>query len=348
MFDLTTIQKNKFKIAAGIFLVLVLIFINLAILGKIQSKSKKTSEQPQSPKIPTIYQNPAQKQPKRFDFSTLNQIAYPQNLPVYTAQKNQIDLSKAQAIAAKFSFTGEPSKVINSTADGTQFSWFDKNRILAISQTTIRFDDQTQNSSNSLAEEDLKNKASDFINSLPLIGSGLVLNDKKTAYYAYSNSKLISASSFADSQYVQFSFDRNLSNNPIYNSALNPSYLTISIKKDGNINQLYTKIFSDFTANGQYPLKTLDEAKKEIENGQGKIVNTFMPDKNGQALQLYQLQPNDISIAKFNNVALAYFLPVSTSENIVPIFVFTGDFLTYSNQTGKIVLYLPAIQTSQP
>lgn len=307
------------------------------------------------PKIlppPAIPKNPLQKPPGRYDLSNVKAVPLPTSLPAYSIETTNLDLSAAQNIASSFSFNGKPTRVINNTTDGTQFEWQDKTKLLSISQTTIRFEDTSiptneATTSASLTESDLQKKAIDIARSVLKQESGLVLNNSKTAYLVHKNKLLESASTFSDAQIVQFSFDKNLSSYPLYSANINPSYAIITVSKDGQLAQFYSRLIRATPKGNTYQIKTLPEAEAAVENGMGIIVNTYIPDKNGLALNLYSVGPQEITLARITNVSLAYFMPSNPQNDIQPIFVFSGDFST-NNQKGKIVIYLPAIQSSQP
>ncbi len=338
---------GKIKSSVVTFLVvIVLLLLSAIIYLKFNSKNTQISVLP-TPKPPAISQNPSQKQPDKFDFSNIETVAAPTVLSVYTANKYQIDLNTAVNIAQKFGYKTNPANTISNTTDGTQFTWADKDKVLSISQTTIRFKDATLTKIiNNLSAENLQNTATDFVKSIPQIGQDVSLDSHKTAYFSVNGALTSSASSFADAQIVEFTYDKKLSGYPIFTSSINPSAIIIQLRKDGSIAQFQARIFNGFTDRDQYPILTLREAVENVKNNKGVIVNTYMPDKNGQALDLFRVKTEDIKLAKMAKISLAYYLPTKLDNEIQPIYIFEGNFTTSNNESGKIVIYLPALKNA--
>lgn len=346
MADLTTtIHYIKRLAVILIFLSLVGILLVTIFYQYREKPPQSPSAKPISP--PIINQDPSQKQPQFFDFAKAQIATIPENLPVFSAEKYNLTDQLTQNLAASFGFTTPPSNVDENTVDGKQYNWIQNDLSSAVSQTRLRFEKSksTQPQAN-LPQNQLQEVASDFIQKIPLIAKDQVLNWQKTKYLNLANGRLVSASSFEESQIIEFVYDKNINDLPLVGRSPNTGYSVLRIKKNGEIIYLSSLIFNRFIELDSYKLKSLQQAIAQVKSGQGKIVRTAVLDENGQALELFRTQPVEINSITFTNISLAYFLVDDPNETIQPIFVFKGKFQKEPNQDGEVVIYLPAIDNS--
>lgn len=345
MTNLSNIHK-KIKLYAIIITILSICSV-LLIIKLLQSnteKSQQTTNQPPNP--PTIPKNPAQKQPNKYDFSVIKEIDAPAILPVYKIDKRSMNLSDATIIAQKFGFLGNPAKTIANTTDGTLFTWVNGKKIFSISDTTISYNDTTPTKLGAgLTEDNLQNIAAEIAKRNIEIGHDITLDTLKTAYFIEDGEKLSSVGTFVDSRIIQLTYDKKISEYPIYSYSDNPSAIIVQLRKDGSLIRYREKFYRGFKTQGQFPILSPQEAIEEVKNNKGTIVNTSIPDKFGQALNLYQLRAEDIKIAKFTKISLAYYLAIGSNSEAQPVYIFDGEFTNLNNEAGKIVIYLPAIKT---
>jgi hypothetical protein len=114
---------------------------------------------------------------------------------------------------------------------------------------------------------------------------------------------------------------------PIYYESTERTNQSFLVKAGGGRQQLqfvngnYKNYIIDTTTHSTYPLKTSEQAFEDLQNGNAYILSTN-PDSK-------------IIIAE---VKLGYFIPESSPEYIMPIFIFTGkDFVAYVHGLSKSI-----------
>ena len=201
------------------------------------------------------------------------------------------------------------------------------------------------NSSNStipLNQDQLTQAARDFIARISISPKDLQSNLKKTSYLKKTPSQFTSAPSFDLADVVELHFETIIEGLPLIPNNPNSSTTIVRIAKNGDIASLNLRLYKDLTKDQVFDLKDFDQAKNEVSLGKGKIVQTYLLDENGQALELFSVLPTEIKNLQIKDVYLAYFLPDKDTQ-IQPVFVFEGTFKK-GNQNGKAWLYLPAIK----
>ena len=347
MADLTHTSQTIKKIGP-----LLLIFSIIALLiGIIVYRLTKGPEiKPPAPiSPPIINQNPDQQQPRQFDFSDAQTEHIPEMLPIYSISPYSITETTATTLASNLGFQGNPSPIKENTLDGSEFNWTLDSSRLTISQTNIEYrnlNDQSQNQANTtdLTLDQLQEQTNIFIGKIGILGGDLKL--QKTEFPIISEGLRTTAKSFEQAQIIEFSYTKGLPDLPLVDNSPASGFTTVRITKKGKVIYLSSRFFDKFSEASTYKLKAAEEAKKEVQNGQGKIIQALLLNESEQPVISYEHAIN-IEKAYIKRVSLAYFLPNDIKDTVQPIFVFEGSFKTNKNENGKVVIYLPAIKQTK-
>ena len=297
---------------------------------------------------PLINQNPSQKQPAGFDFSTFQIPEIPKELPIFNAKPYSMTDSTAKAFASNMGFTEEPFLVEENTTDGTQYDWQKGQETLILSQSRLIYQNNSLETDQDLSLDTLKQITFSFIQKASVIGEVTQQDSSKTKFLSISGGeRLKSRVSLQDAQFAEFAFDKQLSGVTIVGEVPSTPYALTRIKKDGEVAYLASRFFENFTQGETYQIKSSKEVIEEIKSGKGKVVQTQILDENGQALELFRNQPENIELATITKLNLAYFLPDDPTQPIQPIFVFEGTFQSAKGENGKVIIYLPAIKQTK-
>jgi len=285
-----------------------------------------------------------QKPPSFIDLTQVPKKQFPKTLPVYSLTKySELSQDEAQQVAGALGFADPPFLIDKNTSEGVQYNWQIGDVSLTISPLSIRY--KNLNSSNStipLNQDQLTQAARDFIARISISPKDLQSNLKKTSYLKKTPSQFTSAPSFDLADVVELHFETIIEGLPLIPNNPNSSTTIVRIAKNGDIASLNLRLYKDLTKDQVFDLKDFDQAKNEVSLGKGKIVQTYLLDENGQALELFSVLPTEIKNLQIKDVYLAYFLPDKDTQ-IQPVFVFEGTFKK-GNQNGKAWLYLPAIK----
>lgn len=344
MANLTNTAQLVKKTTPILLILLTISFLAFAIYLRY-SRSVGPSLKPPAP--PTIEQDSRQKQPQGFEFSTITTPDVPKSLPIFVTDRFQFaeQINEFAKFAARnFNFLTDP-QIVEETIEGRQLTWTDANRSLSINPNLLIYTNNIAVTPEKILQEnELEGVTLSEITKIPINTSGLSLNTAKTRYLALANDRFVSRSPFEDAQVVEFNFDQKLGGLFLMNNNPTSSYVTVRIRKDGVILLFQSLLTNHFQQQSGYLLKSPGEAINEIRTGQGTVVYTVLLDENGQALELFRVQPFDIQLATITSLSLAYLLPKNTTELIQPIYVFEGSFQHQSSDNGKVVIYLPAIK----
>ena len=327
-----------------VVIVLILIFSSL-ILFRYSSKS--TPQNPkETPPAPNIFQDPRQKPPSKINFIDLEKIQLPKQLPVFIYSKIVINEQNYTVVASAFGFSQNPF-LVEDTLEGKQFNWKENTLRLSVNQTTIRFSNSTQDFLNKrLSSSELQNIAGKFIDSIPLIDKSATLNREGTTFLNLKDEDFTSSDSEQNAGFVEFNYFKSLEGFPVYYGQPDAPITKIRMSTEGTIIYFETKLYSDFQVQDTFDLKDINDAAKEVKAGRGKIVKTILPDNQGNALELYRIQPVNITTLDIGNVSPAFLLTSDESNTIQPIYVFEGNFDFTPSQKGQAVIYLPAINSN--
>ena len=327
-----------------IFLLIVFVAVGLLLLFSAMTANRTARK---AISAPTFILYPVEKQPQSFDFSKTQSANFPKVLPAYKVEKKGLTGSEAASILQFFNITSRPRFINNNSPDGPQYSWEEKEASLSLSLTTLSFESLAKNSPvQALSEEQLSQKAASYIRQIPLAGQStqnLAPSSPKTTYLQVTNDQYQIVDSFAASTMVEFAFEERLNNLAVVGQTPSIPMATVRMTKDGSVRMLYLRFFKEFAALDSYRLKSVNEAKREVTKGQGKIVDITTVDENGRALTKPSFETFEGKTVKISQIRLAYFLPENLDEPVQPIFVFEGEF-EKDGESGKIAIYLPAIK----
>lgn len=337
-----TVEIAK-KYSPFIGVVSIIIILSVIIFIRYSQRNQPPQALEALPE-PTILQSPRQKQPLSFKFPSVKNFQFPKQLPTYTESKIELNPKNYQEIAKVFGFLQEPTSIDN-TIEGEQYNWEQLNLRLSISQTNLRYINNTQVfSSNRLTIPELQSRASEIINKTPFVDKKLTLNNKNIKFINVKEEDFTSADSLESASLVEFNYYKILSSFPVYFGQPEAPFLKIRMTKDGTVTYFESRIYQQFTENNTYQLKSIDEAITEIKNGQGKVIQTTIPDEQGNTFELYRIQPLDINALDIKNVYLAFFISTDPTQLAQPIFVFEGEFQDPQGQAGKAYIYLSAVK----
>lgn len=347
MTSLTETAQSLKKFAPILLFGLIIIILIGLIIYRFTSKPDKSQKVLITP--PSINQDPDQKQPAAFDFSGLQIPGFPEKLPVYTVSPYNITEAAAGTLASNLGFSGAPSSVKENTPDGRKFGWDQENLSLTVGQTRLEYHNNEYRSRSTLStsglpQDELKNSATSFMEKIALLGGDLEL--KKTEYQVVSGNYRLPVGKFEDAQIIEFSFDKQLSGISLTDNYPGSGFSRARVTKDGGVIYLFSRYFDKFSESGLYDLKTSKEAIEGIRSDQGRVVQTQVFDEKGIPANIYE-RPENIENAKIEKVSLAYFLPNDIKDMVQPIFVFEGNFKTAKNESGRAVIYLPAIKQAK-
>ena len=331
--------KRVLQILAAVTIVsILLILIFLQYTQKTISPASVSQNPP-----PQIPQDPKQQQPGAINIQA-QFPPLPDELPTYEAETLSLPETSYKNIALNFGISSAPS-YITDTTDGKQYNWLPQNVVLAVSQTKLRYENNNSlnPSTTNLSETELQNKALQFLEKISYLDKNIQLNPNETAYLNIQSGRYISASALSGAQFVQFKYYKDLSSYPLYFGPPSVAYTEIRLKKDGTVTFLNSMIFKDFTQARSYQLKDREVAEKELRSGQGRVVQTIIPDENGKAFELIRTQPFDMNTLTIKNITLGYYMEREVAKPIQPIFIFEGEFTNALNQSGKAYVYLPAL-----
>ena len=341
------IAKNIAKITIPAAIIAILVIV---IYLQYSTPHNAPINQLPAPKPPIIYQEPGQKQPQLIDVSQIQLPQIPNELPAYQVKTYPLADKDYADIASTLGVNTPPSLTEEQTIYGKQVNWKQDNSTLTINQYNLRYENQIPNQTGTnLSEDQIKQKGDDFMKKLSAVGDNLII--RKVNYLKNPNqssksndSYFQSAASFDESQTLEIVYDKKLSNYPLYAGNSNNSYAILRITKDGTIIYFASKIFQSFTPSNSYKLKSTKDAINQIQNHQGKVVQTQIPDQNGQILELFRTQPQSINVTNIKSLTIAYLLPTDITQPIQPVFVAGGEFKNSNNDVGEVTIYLPAFQ----
>src|SRR3990167_8593370 len=161
MANLTATAQSIKKIAPFLFFWLIIIFLVGVIIYRFTRKPERPAPIPIPP--PLINQNPSQKQPAGFDFSTFQIPEIPKELPIFNAKPYSMTDSTAKAFASNMGFTEEPFLVEENTTDGTQYDWQKGQETLILSQSRLIYQNNSLETDQDLSLDTLKQITFSFI-----------------------------------------------------------------------------------------------------------------------------------------------------------------------------------------
>lgn len=250
---------------------------------------------------------------------------------VYTMSFNTPDLlalQRAQRMVSVLGFNSTPTELQNNL-----YEWFSNDK----SQKIIRMDTTSNDFvlSGSLTSDPFvvsgvnlpdQQGAIDMVQGA-LKAMGLMYDDidpikSKAVILKMENNKFVQANSISEAKFTRVDlFQKDVDGLPVYYENADKSVMNFLVT-GGNSGQILWGNFThqsptlDFST---YPLKTTDQAYKDLTSGKAYIANYYGTSQNIQ----------------INNMFLAYYIGSSIQSYLMPIFVFQGNNGFYA--------YVPAI-----
>lgn len=329
--------KTLLKIITGFLVVLLLLGVFIRVGNNIKEVFFPTPPPPPTVlfgKLPAPLPTP---QPNQKGLTyTINTIpgtlpSFPGQIAVYpfvVSSPNLLALQRAQEKVRKYGFTGSPRAL-----SALEYAWitdipFEEKLIYNIQ--TLNFtlssdfltDATILSQKNGIDEQNFVEKARDFLSGMSTFPEDIDTEKTKVTLFKVENQQLIPVEKKVDANIVRVDFfEKNLNNLPLYYT--NPFFSSLSVlfTRDTAITEaqfFYNPIQKDIAST--YPIKTADEALKELQKGNGYLASYNGIDKN-------------ISI---KDVFLAYYRGDTEQGYLLPIIVFQGE--------GGFFAYVSAIK----
>ncbi len=239
--------------------------------------------------------------------------------PIMAAEPNLLNLENTRKSVANVGFTQNENLITDTVYQWTDAKKTDKKIIRNIVSNDFTLSSnflsypEVLTSQQLPSELEAKKTAISFLESMNLYPEDIDDEKTTTQLLAIQNSSVFEATSLSTANIIRVDFfQKNVDDLPIYYPK--PPYSTINLligggDYNGQVLQgqyYYQKINLDESAT--YPIKTANEALKELESGKGYIANYFGIE-------------NTITI---NEIFLAYYLGEAKQQYLMPIIVFKG------------------------
>lgn len=284
----------------------------------------------------------------------------PQVINVFEIKKPAVSFSagkNAQKNAATLFFTDEN---LASELSGSTFRWLDSkfSRELTINITLNTLDYRTNEANiRDLFEatpqltfdpENTKSRLIDIFESLGYFNDDFYKNGtQKTTYGRITDNGVVETVTPQEYMLAKVDFFRTIQKIPLLGPRFDNGLLEIvyAKPKDGANEALnYTRIKAaewsvDTEKIGKYPPVPVEVAWKAVQENKGVYAKAKLKD----ASVFEKDQPLDISRVFIENIYLAYYDSETYQKYLQPIYVFEGTFTTIDGQSGRVVIYTPAI-----
>src|SRR3990167_5665179 len=282
----------------------------------------------------------------------LRQHAQQQNVPpVLVFQWNDKPLNKNRAIqiASNFGIPQEPQTAQDAIL-GETYRWNLPEISLSIDRFRLNYK-KTSPLKTPIAysvrkiftEEDLEQTIRVFLKQKGLLEDTVEINAEKISYYKNTPSaapQKVSDISQADKINVLVTL--KLGQYPLLDHNADQMLASLTITKEGEVTALSVRLIPELQPLEKYPVKSVDEAVKEILAG-GGVIAGFKPSEPIQGEGETQIiRVSSLSITKVN---LGYYLPIPEQAFLQPVYVFIGNVVTEDKKGGEISMILPAIKS---
>lgn len=338
----TTVLTKKIGLWAGIGIVVLI----LAVFLFRGARAVKNYFLPPGPPPPTVqfgklkpieFPESVTKEKLSYSIETISGVlpSFSSQVNVYEIQHTDPGLLNLQRAREKASSVG--FRAAEKKEEDDQYSWRDGsplNRVLTINTTTFNFDVRSNfaTSSSFLAGGNVPTESSaveiskNFVDGLSLLSEDLDLSKTVPELYQVRSGVLIPASSLSNAQIIRVDFyQKDVDGLPMYYP--HPPHSTMNFlvgSTDRSSSVVESSYFRQHIGSegSTYPIKTVDQAYKELQNGKAYISSFYSTDKN----------------VKITDVTLGYYLSDKEQEHLLPILVFHGD--------NNFMAYVPAIVDS--
>lgn len=257
---------------------------------------------------------------------------FPDRVNIYQIahdEPNLLDLSRARSTAARIGIEAPDVRVSETAYSWTDVKSFSRKLVMdIISRNFIYTTDflsyqPLTKSQLIIDDEDAKKSARQFLSSASSLQEDI--NKKiKTSRYKIDGGELVVANNISETQIVRVDFfHEDIDKMPIYSTSpiTSPINLLVSNYQNKVVVEANYYHHSITKVSSTYPIKTPQEALKELQDGKGYIASNFNPKSNKVPIR---------------NVLLAYYLADKKVDYLMPIIVFTDNDGFYA--------YVPAVK----
>lgn len=328
----TVTEETKTIFRFGVIgIVLLLVFYVIFQLGaSIKEKYFPTPKPPPTVsfgKLPAIsFPNNATDQKLSYTFDTIsgNLPTLGDRMTIFPMEKpkpNLLNLKRAENKAVQLGFAEQSFQVSD-----TKYVWTETLspfRKLFFDTVSFNFSISSNYLGNpnlldaftgTVDEADAQNAATTLLTNIELYPNDIDTTKTKTAIYNIQNHTLNPATSVSDATLVQvIFFQKDIDSKPLYYANPTKSSLTF-LFVGGRFNEkvvdaTFNHFAVDQSQSGTYPIKTVNQATKELQEGKAYIASYSGNSKT----------------VRITNVSLGYYMPDTFSDYLMPIIVFTGD-----------------------
>lgn len=254
----------------------------------------------------------------------------PDRMTVYKIQKPSVNLLSLDSLRSRLEvlgFTDDEKKISD-----TKYEWSNSER-----GTTIRYDlanndfdiISSQSAQENLAlnfgfnGKNLVDIVPEFLSSLEINTSDINFDESKKSYFVIGNGKTTPISQAANSNLVKIDlFQTNVENYPIYYPNPSGSNMYFDLvdtdRKPEIVSSHFASSLVDKDNHSSYPIKTPEEALRDLKEGNGLIYN----ENNAKSVDIL-------------DISRGYFLNDGNNEYLIPIYIFKGN---------NFLAYIPAIK----
>jgi hypothetical protein len=265
------------------------------------------------------------------------------NLPVYKLPSSPLSKSSADNIAIKLGFKSQPL-VADSAIGGLTYLYSQNNAGLRIlpKQRVIDYKSGTLPAGTfetAPKKEVLANMAKDFLSKNELVNNVDELRLDKFSLLNINPAGEINETK--KSNVASLTFIKNLNNLPLLASTYKTGMVHAMFNNNLDIILVYVDDVPELVNLGLYPLKNYDDIKNTIDQA------TVQSIENTQYV-FGQLPENHIKSVEIDKITTAYIQEYEAdSQFLQPIYILEGIAATQEGNNENIVLYMPALKSSQ-
>ncbi len=289
------------------------------------------------PELPVVQISPSVPQPAVYAYSLRAELPKIKRMPVYGWAPNQSKLGSGQARA--LGFGGLPQK-IEDARKGLLYLWSKEGETLVIDEgaLSLSYRVDLHADPNTLTGSFLPT----FEQAVVIVEQTLLEMGVPSSLFEYDSAgnrvlragvSLVKKTTLAEAELLEIHFTAKVGEYPLYlesGSELDP--VVAWVGKDGKLLRLdYHPIGKVGEKIGDYPLKNKEEVLESLDRGEGVVVSSTLEGEE------------EIVSTVITRVSLGYLLPSPEAAVIQPIYILQGQAAARSGKTGKIVIYLPAV-----
>lgn len=283
---------------------------------------------------------------------------FPTVMPVYKFKAKPFSYLASDNAIKDAEYLGFTEENLITDLKGTIFRWRNpvSGTILEIDKDSRRLDQTTNLTGKSqdfvagvINEENAKEKAIDLFKALSRFNDTLYPKGFQTVIFGgYSGSRMVETTASRDAVVAKVDLFRKVGDYVILGPDPKKALLSVVLRANTPSNSQkvlnypiidanYTEIES--TTQATYPIISVNQAWKAVQNGQGIVTNVTPSDTN----PFEDSQQASLEDVLIDNVYLAYYESIKTEKFLQPIYVFEGKYTSGSSAGGSISIYFPAV-----